>query len=1235
MSKSKVDRADYEALERELRVYRETIDSQDASVADRLKELSQQLLNQNKELDSRESELQKLRKRVLDAEKRAETREREVETLSREVESLREDLQSHRNGFDETFTERQDYMEKIRTKNTQIQNLLDEIREYELANKDLNEKVVTLKRELSDATSEVTKSSQDVTAINSRLHQIQTMNQSLLREKEQLMNEVESLQELIHKFKDEDERMANKFSAQVDRVIQMMNEKDIEISKLQKTIKLQLGRGTASDFETGKDMEMEIKLLKDQLDDAGKALHQQNQLVEYLQSESRKKVKQQPEIGSSESGEDVLLRKQIDHLEHELKAKDVIITDLRSRNHKYEREHYGLSDAVRELDSARSSLAHREKRISDLICQINHLAEELNDAQAELEYVRECAEIRGIDCNYESKEDRGDRNDKLTILRLQQHIIKLEEDRITAEDELRKMRSTASGEGASKATGELRSKIFLLETENADLRQGMREILVGVQESDGRSDVTIDCPSLERVCQLIESRSISDSLANVIALKAELDLLRGFNQQLRSELKRVRCEHLNVLSMYTEDVLLHSETDFEQGDISQLEASEGEILQLCDIIQELQPVMSSAAPEESAEEEEGDLVEKEDKRVEASAARTLSDNPNKEDEANADAAGDEECKPDDAENAADTMQAACESEDENTITIDVPLVVHGSKLDTATQTEAAPDPMPRGIKRHASPTPTSNRCFKCARFARTFKEIHNRLNRMESGIRSGEDFSLQRIQQLQDQHRLIVHDLEQRMAALTGTISRKDLLIQHLKEKAASNRRIPRRETFTITSSTTTDRTVALRDEEGESESQPAIEISRLQEDSSPDEERLRSTEIIENVIECLQQRITHKNNTIRDYQQLLEETKKSFEREINCMLDQKIVNREEDMKEYNLKAIVDSQELEQMLDKCLKELDDLKQEASSKVKELETIVHEKSKRITELEDEIESLQRKSAMNQNTLLRNQVNQLKDEVKSKEKTIANLTKNLKDERMLRIGTVTSSPSSSSAATAKKIRSQKEDEDREKEISRLKQEVDDQKRLMRENELSRWESEKKLKESIDSLITKLKEKTEEAEKLTKNIDRLKLLLTKRDRSKNQQHQQQPVKKKKSVTFSADQVPELHVQPASPSQEHELEQRDDDEEQGVECGIIDRRRRSYPCDEAEELSRSSQREKELKILLTESLEREKLSALRLTSQMQEVSVDQQLLQENAHLKVELRMAEFELNRRNSLQT
>jgi len=61
--------------------------------------------------------------------------------------------------------------------------------------------------------------------------------------------------------------------------------------------------------------------------------------------------------------------------------------------------------------------------------------------------------------------------------------------------------------------------------------QGMKEILVSLQEWDCRSGVNIEFPSLGKVCNVLECRSISLDSAACISMKAELDIVRGFKDQ--------------------------------------------------------------------------------------------------------------------------------------------------------------------------------------------------------------------------------------------------------------------------------------------------------------------------------------------------------------------------------------------------------------------------------------------------------------------------------------------------------------------------------------------------------------------------------------------------------------------------------------------------------------------------------------------------------------------------------
>lgn len=132
-----------------------------------------------------------------------------------------------------------------------------------------------------------------------------------------------------------------------------------------------------------------------------------------------------------------------------------------------------------------------------------------------------------------------------------------------------------------------------LENENELLELAMKEILLSIKWSDAQcSTVLIDCPSLERLCQLIEARFLakqassqssstinetlsydidSDSrpsldgqrlingeqmretaLFQLVVLKSELDLLRGQNEQLRADVKLQRKEFQHLLAQLVE-----------------------------------------------------------------------------------------------------------------------------------------------------------------------------------------------------------------------------------------------------------------------------------------------------------------------------------------------------------------------------------------------------------------------------------------------------------------------------------------------------------------------------------------------------------------------------------------------------------------------------------------------------------------------------------------------------------
>lgn len=121
-----------------------------------------------------------------------------------------------------------------------------------------------------------------------------------------------------------------------------------------------------------------------------------------------------------------------------------------------------------------------------------------------------------------------------------------------------------------------KDRLKQLEEENSLLQLSMREILVSIRSSDTENGfLMIDCPSLERLCQLIEAKFLVNSkictltslnqadpdrtahilsaidghgdLFQLVIMKSELDLLRGQNDQLRAELKLQRRECYDFL----------------------------------------------------------------------------------------------------------------------------------------------------------------------------------------------------------------------------------------------------------------------------------------------------------------------------------------------------------------------------------------------------------------------------------------------------------------------------------------------------------------------------------------------------------------------------------------------------------------------------------------------------------------------------------------------------------------
>ncbi|KAG1701303.1 Centrosomal protein [Nymphon striatum] len=106
---------------------------------------------------------------------------------------------------------------------------------------------------------------------------------------------------------------------------------------------------------------------------------------------------------------------------------------------------------------------------------------------------------------------------------------------------------------------DLQCKVSELEKENKKLESGLREILSSLQDQNGQTDITVKCPTLEKLLSVMETKSPSGNFDHNEYLKSQLNMYMGRCEQLRIELKDFRQEN-NTLASQVERYKLQVES---------------------------------------------------------------------------------------------------------------------------------------------------------------------------------------------------------------------------------------------------------------------------------------------------------------------------------------------------------------------------------------------------------------------------------------------------------------------------------------------------------------------------------------------------------------------------------------------------------------------------------------------------------------------------------------------------
>jgi len=221
MVKKRYDKNEIELLKKELEIYKQS-ETNGGDIAQKLSAANEQIYQLRNAIESKDNEVIKFKRRINDMQNSLDVKEKEVSALRSEVDSLREEVDNQRQ-IDEQIIERQEPIEKLREKNKQIQSLLDELRDIETVNLELANQVQKLKLELNSATNEIQLSCNQMEILRHQIKELNQLNDDFVKERSFLQNEIKGLRDIIEKYENEDDSIADKFSEKVEQLRQLIH----------------------------------------------------------------------------------------------------------------------------------------------------------------------------------------------------------------------------------------------------------------------------------------------------------------------------------------------------------------------------------------------------------------------------------------------------------------------------------------------------------------------------------------------------------------------------------------------------------------------------------------------------------------------------------------------------------------------------------------------------------------------------------------------------------------------------------------------------------------------------------------------------------------------------------------------------------------------------------------------------------------------------------------------------
>ncbi|KAF7273136.1 hypothetical protein GWI33_014130 [Rhynchophorus ferrugineus] len=452
----------------------------------------------------------------------------------------------------------------LQSKNQQLSELLSDIEETEKDN-------VTLRNNLNDAKIELEQATKEISTLSALLESKELVLRERNDELEKHMSDIRILHDKIDQYKEEKGQaqmefndFAKEIGKKIDQWKLILDNKNAEIDKLktktgkpmededrsrfdieQKDYNLEYVKKLRAGLEQA---EAQIARMKSEMKDCTKEVTESAQLIEKLKNQNNA-AETQLKLVNDENDK---LKEQLRKSHSRCRKFQTTVESTRKINEELEAQllaihqtlkekgQINVADALKDVQKLTVQNLLKEKRIIDLVQDINELQESMEKINLHKDALRESCNGEGdgidlgrtISLRVTRDESKLLERAKKDAKRNEEENINLKLEILNLNKELAKLKQKSDTEVALKT----------LSDENEALRKGLHEILGSVQRKQESSPREIKSEVLEQLLRVLDVKHVSGWYHPAMRLQAELHNLEGINSELREQLRLVRSQ---------------------------------------------------------------------------------------------------------------------------------------------------------------------------------------------------------------------------------------------------------------------------------------------------------------------------------------------------------------------------------------------------------------------------------------------------------------------------------------------------------------------------------------------------------------------------------------------------------------------------------------------------------------------------------------------------------------------